>query len=214
MGILEEYLKEREEYFFHEESEEPEDSLEEPIEDYGLDFVDDETFTTNEIDVDEVPDNSDPILDADEFLKPNAETLEIYAKGKGFDLTDNQDLYEVVKLVKDMTDKHLYMKDMTWKVDIKNRKAIFTFRLGEDEELDQNDFFLQGVEKYIISEMWRKYGPLYDVNAEFLKDAKGRDVMKLAVEKDDNEERKRSENIIANAPDSASFLTKSSVSRM
>jgi len=203
-----------EEYYLREDLEEPEDSVEEPEDDYGLDFVDDEKFTTDEIEVEEIPDLSDPILNADEFMKSNSEVMSHYAKGKGFEVIDNQDLYEVVKTVKDMTDKHLYFRDMTWKVNIDHGKAKFIFKIGDDESANENDFFLQGVKRYVISELWKKYGPLYDVDTEFSKDVEGKDLMILTVDKNEEERRKRLEKIPAGAPDSASFITKSSVSRM
>ncbi len=203
-----------EEYYLREDFEEPEDSIEEPEDDYGLDFVDDEKFTTDEIEVEEIPDLSDPILNADEFMKSNSEVMSQYAKGKGFEVVDNQDLYEVVKTVKDMTDKHLYFRDMTWKVNIDHGKAKFIFKIGDDESANENDFFLQGVKRYVISELWKKYGPLYDVDTEFSKDVEGKDLMILTVEKNEEERRKRLEKISVGAPDSASFITKSSVSRM
>lgn len=203
-----------EKYYLSEDIEEPEDSVEEPEDDYGLDFVDDEKFTTDEIEVEEIPDLSDPILNADEFMKSNSEVMSHYANGKGFEVIDNQDLYEVVKTVKDMTDKHLYFRDMTWKVNMDHSKAKFIFKIGDDESSNENDFFLQGVKRYVISELWNKYGPLYDVDTEFSNDIDGRKLMILTVEKNEKERRKRIEKISTSVPNSASFITKSSVSRM
>jgi hypothetical protein len=134
------------------------------------------------INVEKIPDNSDPIGDVDDF-KPNSEMQKFYARGSGLDITDNQDLYEVVKMVKDMTDKHLYARDMTWKVDIANRKATFSFISGENEDDVVNEFFLQGVQQYIITEILRKFGPLYKIDSDFLKNKDGRNVMKLVVQK-------------------------------
>ena len=215
MGILEEYLNEREEYFYPEaeeiEAEEPEDAMDEPLEDYGNDFVDDEKFYADHIAVKEIPDNSDPILDADEFMKPNAEILNMYSKGQGFDLTDNSDLYEVVKLVKDMTDKHLYMRNMKWKVDIAHRQAKFTFSLGDEMSKEADDFFLQGVQNYVMKEMVQKFGPVYKLDTKFSKDNKGR-TMEMTIEKEDDEERMDMRKLPNQMPQNP--IQRSSVSRI
>lgn len=211
MSLLK-YLKEREEYFYpEEEREELEDEMEEPEDDYGLDFVDDETFNAEEIEVEEIPDNSDPVLDASEFM-PNSELQRIYSKGKGLDITDNQDLYEVIKLVKDMTDKHLYMRDMTWKVDIANRKANFTFKV---DSVNSDDFFLKGIQQYVVQEIFKKFGPLYKVDTKYLKDNKGNSIMELKVEKEEDTERRDLKKMILRSPKSNSFINQgSSVSRI
>jgi len=207
-------------FYLQEEAEEPEDSvqdpnaLEEPEEDYGHEFVDNETFDAPHINVEGVPDNSDPILNADEFLYSNADAQSFYARGNGFNITDNQDLYEVIKLIKDMTDRHLYMRELSWKVDVKNRRAHFIFRLGNEENDITEDFFLQGINQYVISELWKKYGPLYDVDVKFDKDGSGQNVMEMTVAKNKDEERKKTLHVPTWVPDSASFITKSSVSRI
>jgi len=184
MGI-ESYIKEREKYFYPEEDEdstdeieEPEDALEEPEDDYGLDFVDDETFPAPVMDVEEIPDNSDPILNADEFMYSNSEPQNYYSRGKGFDLTDNSELYEIIKLVKDLTDRHFYIKNMTWKVNIAHREAEFVFKLRDGD--DSNEFFLNGVREFISSEVVRVFGQRYSIDTSYLNDS-GHDVMKVVV---------------------------------
>jgi hypothetical protein len=171
------YLTEKKQEFFPEE--EPEDSVAELEDDYGLDFIDDEDFITDEIEVEKIPDNSDPILNADEFMNSNSKLMSLYADGKGFNLTDNLDLYEVIKLVKDLTDKHFYFKDLVWKADIANRKVVITFKLGNGKE--ENDFFLQGVKQYILTQIFKKFGSVYTIDTEFLKNTEKQDIMKLTV---------------------------------
>ncbi|MFW6282044.1 MAG: hypothetical protein ACOC1O_04550 [bacterium] len=180
MNELLDYLKEREEYFF--EKEEPEDSIEEPEdsvedEDYGLDFVDDEEFFVDEIDVEEIPDNSDPILNADEFIKSNSDIMDFYSKGKGFDLTDNLELYEVVKMVKDLLDKHLFQEDVTWKVDIANRKAIFTFKIKGDN----NKYFLHRIQYYVINKISVKFSNVFDIKTKLINNSFGNENVMIMI---------------------------------
>ena len=212
MNEMFEYLNEREQYFFPEEEEieieEPEDSV-----DVEEEFPDDQKFYDDHIAVKEIPDLSDQILDPEEFLKPNSEIQKAYAKGTGFDLTSNSDLYEVVKLVKDMTDKHLYMRDMTWNVDIAHRKAKFTFRLNDEMSSEADDFFLQGVQQYVMKEMIQKFGPLYKLDTRFLRDTSGR-IMEMTVEKEKDEQRKNIGSIDMSSIDSGDFGDTHSISRM
>ena len=145
----------------------------------------------------------------------NTDNQTFYARGNGADIPDNQDFYEVVKLVKDMTDRHLYMRDMTWKVDIARRKAVFTFTVGETEEdIEVNDFFLQGIQQHLLSSMWKQFGAFYKIDTKFVKDNDGRNIMRLEVKKDKDEERKELKKIQSHSADSAAFMSKSSVSKM
>ena len=212
MDFLKHYLKEEDvdDEFIQEE---PEDAIQEPEEDYGLDFVDDEEFNAPQLNVQQTPDNSDPILNADEFMYSNSEPQSYYAKGSGFDLADNQDLYEVIKSVKDLTDRHLYVRDMTWKVNVAHRKAVFSFKLGENEDENEagNDFFFEGIQQHLMTQLFNKFGPLYKIETEKSKDNDGQFIMKMTVEKDDKEERRE----LKQVPFKTSELsTQSSVSKI
>lgn len=189
MNSLDKYLQERAEYFYPEDKIINEDNaVEEPLIDSDIDVID--GIYGDEIIVEIIPNNSDPILDSSEFMYTNSEMQAIYSQGKGFELTSNQDLYEVVKLVKDFCDRHQYQRDMTWRVDIANRKAIFTFMLGDQKSKDENEFFLQGVNQYIMSDLYRRFGNLYNVNSEYTRDGEGGILMKMVVEKKPGEKRK------------------------
>lgn len=138
------YLKEKDEYFFPKE--------------------------LDKIEVEEIPDNSDPILNADEFMYSNSEIHDYYSKGSGFRVNDSQDFLEIVKEIKDITDKHLFLKNMVWKADIKAKKLIVDFSIAEDidsEELD--NFFFNGVKQSLIMNLLRRFGSLYKIDSEFLR---------------------------------------------
>lgn len=197
------YLEEKDEEFFPKEIK----NIIEESEDY------DDEILFDQIKVKKIPDNSDQVLNADEFMKSNTELQTYYANGSGIDFVDDQGLYEVVKLVKDLTDKHLFIRNVVWKVDIAHRMAVFTFKLGDKDSKSSDDFFLAGVERYLISELWKKYGPLYKIEAEFLKDDED-NIMRLTVIKDDNEDIRSLEEIPAKVRDSASFGDQSSISKM
>ena len=216
MNLMEQYLNERENFFYPNSNKVDDNVATKNMNfdfdrDYlGKDKVSDSINTKGIIDV------SVPILDPSDFMKSNTDMQTYYSQGKGFDVADNSGLYEVIKLVKDMTDKHLYVKDIVWKVDIANRQAVFTFTLGDSETPDEgNDFFLQGIQQYIIAELIRKYGPLYKIDTEFLKNEVGQKVMKMTVKQNTDQERTIQKKIYGRVPNSPSFSSdKSSISSM
>jgi len=204
------YLKEKQAEFYPEE---PEDSIEKPIEDYGLEFMDND-YPSEEIDVEEIPNNSDPTLNSDEFLYSNSDSMSFYARGNGFDIADNQDLYEIIKLVKDLTDKHLYFRDMFWKVDVARRKAVFNFILGKEVTDESDEFFLKGVQQYVTTQMIKKFGNLYMIDAKFLNNSEGQKIMKLTIERDKNEEEQEIKQLFWKNPNGASLISQSSISKI
>lgn len=205
------YLKEKQEEFYPDE---PEDSIEEqPIEDYGLEFMDND-FPSEEINVEKIPNNSDPTLNSDEFLYSNSDSMSFYARGNGFNITDNLDLYEIIKLVKDLTDKHLYFRDMSWNVDVVRRKAIFNFILGKEVTDESDEFFLKGVQQYVTTQMIKKFGNLYMIDAKFLNNNEGQKTMKLTIERDKNEEEQEIKQLYWKNPNGASLISQSSISKI
>jgi hypothetical protein len=132
-----------------------------------------------------VPQKNVDARKTDDFMYSNSEPISYYARGNGVDLTSNSDLYEIIKVVKDLTDKHFFVRDLVWKVDVKRRRAIFTFKLGNGDEEDQ--YFLDGVKTYILTNVGYKMGPNYSSESELLKNEEGQLVLKLTIMKDQKE---------------------------
>jgi len=133
-------------------------------------------------------DMSAELGNADEYLYSNSEPMTYYANGNGFELTDNDQLYEIIKLVHELTDKHFFVRDLTWKANIKHRYVEFIFKLGEgDDEADK--FFLDGVHAYLNSEILKNFGPLYNVYKEPFVDSVGKNSAKITVKKKSEEEK-------------------------
>jgi hypothetical protein len=129
--------------------------------------------------VDIVP--SPSLRDADDFMYSNSEPMSYYARGNGFDLTSNSDLYEIVKVVKDLTDKHFFVRDLVWKANIKRREVELLFTLGTGDEADQ--FFMDGVEHYIITNIGYKLGPYYSSEKEMITGDDGQLTLKLTIKR-------------------------------
>jgi len=166
------YLKEVEDHL-----EELEDSIEEP-EDYDID----QPLGAEYIAVKDPVDMSDEVQCSDKYMYSNSEPMSYYAKGNGFDLEDNGELYEVIKAIHELTDKHFYVRDLTWKANIKHRFVEFIFKLGEgDDETDK--FFLDGVYSYFVSEITKQFGPTYDFDKEPFVDSNGKHSVKITVKR-------------------------------
>lgn len=192
------YLKEKEEYFFQED--EPEDS--EP--DYNLDFVNDK-IPEEEIEVEEIPDNSDKVHKSDDFMYSNSDAVSYYSKGNGFKVNDNQEFYEVIKLVKDVTDKHLYVRNLKWKSNIKDKKVEFDFILGDDvSNKDSNDFFMNGIEQHLMLNIFKKFGSIFIMKSFFYKDSEEKNVLKITLER--NKEKRLDTSILTGKPIDSSGL--------
>jgi hypothetical protein len=180
MSKLLNYLKEKQ-YFFYEEDdiEEPEDSVEEPEFDYDLNTEVEEEIP---IEVEGIPNNSDQVPNTSDFMYSNSEPLTYYARGNGFDLTDNQDFYEVIKLIKDFVDRNVFAKNMTWKADIKNRKLQISFTVGDGSETDE--FFFDGLRMYILSKVKARFFDAIEDDIEII-NANGTNKMIVTLQKKD-----------------------------
>jgi hypothetical protein len=131
----------------------------------------------------EIPNNSDPILNADEFMYSNSEIHDYYSKGSGFRVNDSQDFLEVIKLIKDLTDKHLFLKNMTWKADVKSKKLIVSFSVSEEENSDEVDnFFFNSIQQNLVANLLRKFDSLFKIDTEFI-NLDRRKIMRLIITK-------------------------------
>lgn len=139
-------------------------------------------FYNNPKVVQKVPDNSDPIHGAEDHMYSNSDMQSFYSRGNGF-VTDNHlEYYEVIKTVKDLTDKHLFLRNMTWKVDLsKGNRIFFTFVVDNIESEEALDFFLYGVQQHLILNIIKKMGEIYDIDSEITTNDKNQKILKLIL---------------------------------
>jgi hypothetical protein len=83
---------------------------------------------------------SDFIHAQDDVMYSNADVVSYYSNGIGFDLTDNTELYEIVKLFRDIVDKHLYSNNFKYNITVKNRELKLFFEYDKE---DKHAFFLE-----------------------------------------------------------------------
>jgi hypothetical protein len=138
--------------------------MNEYIQDYLAEY---ENFLTRQdIKVDPI---SDPLYNADEFLYSNSDIHSYYAQGKGMKIDDNVDFYEIIKIIKDYTDKHLYLKNLTWKVDQKNGRIVFVFEMDQQDASD--NLFFASIQQYfhqMLNNISRKFMKKFDMNFEMI----------------------------------------------
>ena len=156
-------------------------------------------FYNNPKVVQKVSDTSDKPHGAEDYTYSNSDMQSFYSRGNGFVTDDNTEYYEAIKAVKDLTDKHLFLRNMTWKVGMKDDKIIFTFTVTNLESEEETDFFLHGVQQHLVLNLTKRLGNIYDVNSEFIKDKENQHILKLILTKNQTT-KKRVELVQVNNP--------------
>ena len=82
--------------------------------------------------IDNFPDHKEDENSDDPFLRDGAPILNLYDNGDGFRINDNSKLYEVIKLFKDMTDKHLFFQNVSYAIDVNKKCIVFDIVTDND----------------------------------------------------------------------------------
>ena len=127
---------------------------------------------------------SDKLGSTDEFMYSNARALDIYGQGKRFKIEDNQLFYEVVKIVKEIIDRHYYNQQVTLSVDIANKAVLFTFIV--DSKDIKHSYFIETLYMFINIQLSRQYGGYFKILRDDYQ-ADGKSVLKIKVEIADQE---------------------------
>lgn len=156
-----------------------------------------------------IPDNSDKPHGAEDYTYSNSDIQSFYSRGNGFVTNDHSEYYEAIKAIKDLTDKHLFLRNMVWKVDNDGRKIIFSFVVKKIDSDEATDFFLHGVQQHLILNIVKKLGNIYDLDSNFSKDDDDNQILKLILTRNENI-RKRADLVQANSPNTEIMNPKSS----
>jgi len=146
-----------------------------------------------------VPDTSDKPHGAEDYTYSNSDIQSFYSRGNGFVTDDHAEYYEAVKAIKDLTDKHLFLRNMVWKVNNDGRNIIFSFVVTNLESDEETNFFLKGVQQHLVLNLTKRLGNIYDVNSEFIKDKENHHILKLILTKNQTT-KKRVELVQVNNP--------------
>jgi len=156
-----------------------------------------------------VSDTSDKPHGAEDYTYSNSDMQSFYSRGNGFVTDDHAEFYEAIKAVKDLTDKHLFLRNMVWKVDSDGKKIIFSFIVKKQDSDEATDFFLHGVQQHLILNLIKKFGNIYDFDSKFTKDDDENQILKLILTRNANI-RKRADLVQANSPNTEIMNPKSS----
>jgi len=156
-------------------------------------------FYNNPKVVQKVSDTSDKPHGAEDYTYSNSDMQSFYSRGNGFVTDDHAEFYEAIKAVKDLTDKHLFLRNMTWKVGMKDDKIIFTFTVTNLESEEETDFFLHGVQQHLVLNLIRRLGNIYEIDSKFIKDEEDHQILKIIMKRND-EVKKRMELAKASNP--------------
>ncbi len=103
-------------------------------------------------------DTSDPIVIDRKPYVPSP-MLDIYGDGHKFDIFDNQNLYMIVKIIKDYVDRQIYIRDIAYKLGVKNRQVIFS--MVTQPHAPDMDYYLQNFASRIKADVVRLIGDYF-----------------------------------------------------
>lgn len=112
----------------------------------------------------ELPDGDKTI---DDLRKSSAPVLKLYSNDEEYSIDDNATLYEIVKLFKDITDKHFYIQNFAYDIDVRN-KAV-TFRMIAESDDTTEEQLLDAVGGMINQSVKEKFGNAFDIEMDMVK---------------------------------------------
>ena len=91
----------------------------------------------------------------------------MYSDGKHLNISDNQDLFEIVKIIKDFTDKHFYAQNFKYLTEVSYRTLTIKIiqnpnTLGQGDIMD---YHVSSVIQFIISNIERIYPGKYSLTS-------------------------------------------------
>lgn len=117
----------------------------------------------------------------DDFMYPNAKAMEIYSQGKRFQIEDNLIYYEIVKIVRDIVDRHFYSQQVQFYIQIANKAVIFKFVIDKVDA--KYSYFVETLYMFITTQIYRRYGTYFTVTREDELLGDNKIVLKVKVEK-------------------------------
>lgn len=122
---------------------------------------------TSAVSADDEPSNELP--KAEDVAKKygiKSPVMGIYSRGDRFEIHDNQDLYQIVKMVKDFTDKHFYAQNFKYLTEVSYRTLTIKIiqnphKIGQGDIMD---YHISSVIQYITSTINTLFPGKYDID--------------------------------------------------
>lgn len=128
--------------------------------------------------------HDDPIHSTDEYMYSNARALDLYGQGKRFEIEDNLIYYEIVKVVRDLVDKHFYQHPVQFYIQVANKEVVFTFVIGRVDA--KYSYFIETLYMFITTQIYRQFGSFFKVSREDEVIDNDRVVLRIKVKKSED----------------------------
>ena len=132
---------------------------------------------------------SDPTVSTDDYMYSNAKAMEIYGQGKRFTIEDNLMFYEVVKIVKDVIDRHYYQNQTQLYIQIKDKELVFSFLIDKTE--NRYTFFIETLYMFVTTQIYRQFGNYFEISREDGVTEDNKVVLKIFVKKTEEQTNER-----------------------
>lgn len=105
---------------------------------------------------------TDDLETAEEMYGNKSPILGVYSKGEHLVISDNEQLYEIAKMIKDFTDKHFYNRN--FKYGIKIAYNTLEFKVVDDKSKPEyiRNYHLEGIIQYVLEKVNLMYQEKFD----------------------------------------------------
>lgn len=121
----------------------------------------------------------------EKFEKELSPVVDIYGNGEEFNIVDNQDLYEMVKIIKDYIDKHFYASNFKYNYAVDYNKLIF--QVENEKKNQQSSMFhyliADDMVNMIQNRIQRQYNRMYSVSKEVYDLDEDNEIIKIIISK-------------------------------
>ena len=144
---------------------------------------DEEETSASNVSASEDSTNDDELESAEDMMsaKRNSPILNIYGTGKKFKISDNEDLFQIAKIIKDFTDRHFYSQNFKHGTNITHNSLEFKVIIEKEKTDYTNSFRLRGIIEYLIELVKMKFPDKYDISVNERVLAKNNKLITLSI---------------------------------
>ena len=109
-----------------------------------------------------------------DLMQNKTPIVNLYGDGKGFSISDNAKLYEIVKIVKNIVDLNFYNQNVTtmsfqFSIDVKQSAVVFTLNFSDNQVEDNVADFCNGFVQNVDQLLKQKFNNTIEVSSEMKK---------------------------------------------
>jgi hypothetical protein len=113
--------------------------------------------------------------------------LNVYGSGERFDISDNEDLFQMVKMIKDMIDKHFYSSNFKYSYKVDYQTLVFEVESQKNsQEVSMvNHLIVDDLVNMVETGISRRYQNLFKISRETCDIGEGKEIIKIIIKKID-----------------------------